>query len=352
MKKQTRPTLRDVAKQAGVSVSSVSNYLNGYPYMRKGIKEQIAIAIDELGYVANVTARNLKSGRTGLLSLSIPDLNQIYFAELAEEVIKAGREYGFRVIVESTGNDKERELASIQSMKDGRSDGLILSPVKMTDLDLAAFKGDYPIVLLGERIFQADMPHVVIKNTEAAECATELLIQAGCKRIAIVGGSTQNVPSSRLLRTQGYINALKKHGYPIDTSLIRETNEWTSFEASYAVQQMFSEGNVPDGIFAANDLLALGVLNKLKELNVKVPNDVKVIGFDNITESTYMFPSLTTIDPGRDRIARTAVQLVNEQIESGRRGSRHQILVDFNVVYRESLPLGDIESAAIAYRQE
>ena len=132
-----KATLHDVAKRAHVSVASVSNYLNDYPYMKPATRERIQQAIDELGYVTNQQARNLRSGRTGLISLSLPDLNQIYFSELAEEMITRAREYGYRIIIESTGNDRQREIESAHAMASNMTDGLILSPTAMRAEDVA-----------------------------------------------------------------------------------------------------------------------------------------------------------------------------------------------------------------------
>ena len=115
-----KATLHDVAKRAHVSVASVSNYLNDYPYMKPATRERIQQAIDELGYVINQQARNLRSGRTGLISLSLPDLNQIYFSELAEEMITRAREYGYRI--KSTGNDRQREIESAHAMASNMTD--------------------------------------------------------------------------------------------------------------------------------------------------------------------------------------------------------------------------------------
>ena len=158
-----KATLHDVAKRAHVSVASVSNYLNDYPYMKPATRERIQQAIDELGYVTNQQARNLRSGRTGLISLSLPDLNQIYFSELAEEMITRAREYGYRIIIESPGNDRQREIESAHAMASNMTDGLILSPTAMRAEDVAELEGDYPLVVLGERIFNAPaggrMPH-------------------------------------------------------------------------------------------------------------------------------------------------------------------------------------------------
>ena len=253
-----RATLRDVAKLAGVSVATVSNYLNDYPFMKPATKERIRQAIDELGYTANQQARNLRRGRTGLISLSIPDLNQIYFAELAEEMIKAAREYGYRIIVESTGNNRQHEINSVKAMSRNMTDGLILSPTGMTSVDVAELEGDYPLVLLGERIFNAPAPHIVIANDVGAKIATNHLIDAGCRAIAVVGGTLdEGIPSSRLMRTKGYVKSLADHGMRFDSSMIRECGDWTSAEGARAVREMYARGIRPDGIFALNDLLAM-----------------------------------------------------------------------------------------------
>lgn len=208
-----KATLHDVAKRAHVSVASVSNYLNDYPYMKPATRERIQQAIDELGYVTNQQARNLRSGRTGLISLSLPDLNQIYFSELAEEMITRAREYGYRIIIESTGNDRQREIESVHAMASNMTDGLILSPTAMRAEDVAELEGDYPLVVLGERIFNAPAPHVVMPNELGAQAATTHLLEAGCRTVAVVGGTLdESVPSSRSMRTKGYLSAFAERG--------------------------------------------------------------------------------------------------------------------------------------------
>lgn len=334
-----RATLRDVAKLAGVSVATVSNYLNDYPFMKPTTKERIGQAIDELGYTANQQARNLRRGRTGLISLSIPDLNQIYFAELAEEMIKAAREYGYRIIVESTGNNRRHEIDSVKAMSRNMTDGLILSPTSMTSVDVAELEGDYPLVLLGERIFNAPAPHIVIANDIGARMATDHLIDAGCRTIAVVGGTLdEGIPSSRLMRTKGYVMSLADHGMRLDPSMIRECGDWTSAEGARVVREMYARGIRPDGIFALNDLLAMGVISQLREMRVRVPESVRVVGFDNIDEAKYTIPSLTSIDPGRAQIAELAVRSIIEQVEEGTRAARRRIDVGCRLVCRKSSP--------------
>ena len=164
--------MADVAHEAGVSVASVSNFLNKQPYMSEAMAARIAEAIDQLGYKVNSSARNLRSGRTWLLKLVIPDLRQVYFSELAEDILAEARQHGYGVIVESTTNNRARKLESIASMGTHSADGLILSPLMMTVDDIAALEGDYPLVLLGERLFGVNAPHVVIRNREGAAGAT------------------------------------------------------------------------------------------------------------------------------------------------------------------------------------
>lgn len=333
-----KATLHDVAALAHVSVATVSNYVNSYPYMRESTKAKIQRAIDELGYVANASARNLRSGRTGLLSLSIPDLTQIYFAELAEEVITAARGQGYGVIVESTGYDKSREMASIASMSKGITDGLILSPVRMGDADIPAMSGNFPLVVLGERVFGVPGPHVLIRNVEAACAATDHLIAAGCGTIAVIGGSLEHDLSSRSLRTQGYRRALEHAGIEFDPRLVRGTGEWTSRSGAEATKSLLAQGVHPDGIFALNDLMAWGVISQLREFGIRIPGDVRVIGFDDIDESKYMVPSLTTVDPGRRQIAELSVRSIIAQVNAARRAEPEQVMVDYRIVFRTSSP--------------
>ncbi|MBT1164912.1 LacI family DNA-binding transcriptional regulator [Bifidobacterium felsineum] len=334
-----KATLHDVAKCAHVSVASVSNYLNDYPYMRPSTRERIQKAIDELGYVTNQQARNLRSGRTGLISLSLPDLNQIYFAELAEETIKQAREYGYRVIIESTGNDRQREIESARAMASNMTDGLILSPTQLRTEDIPELEGDYPLVVLGERLFGAPAPHVVMANETAARAATEHLLKAGCRTIAVVGGTLDDsVPSSRSMRTKGYVNALADHGQSVRGELVREIGEWTSAEGAKAVRDMYAQGIRPDGIFALNDLLAMGVISQLREMRVRVPESVRVVGFDDIDEAKYTIPSLTTVDPGRAKIAKLAIESILDQLNNRARAPRSRIDVGFQLKYRASSP--------------
>ena len=210
----------------------------------------------------------------------------------------------------------------------------------MTVDDIAALDGDYPLVLLGERLFGVNAPHVVIRNREGAAAATYHLLDAGCRRIAVVGAvpHPEHDFSSGSIRTHGYREALAARDIPCDDSLLIETQAggaptvWSRWTPCWRV----ACNSMP--VFALNDLLAWGVLRELRERGVAVPDDVRVIGFDDVEESAYMVPSLSTVNPGREAIARLAVESIIQQVESGSRAPAQTIEAPYSLSLRESSP--------------
>lgn len=334
-----RITINDVAKRSGMSIASVSNYLNHYPYMRKGTKKRIQDAIDDLGYSVNSSARTLRSGRTGLISLAIPDLRQPYFSELAEDIISVARGYGYGVLIQSTDENRNREIEAMKSMNRKITDGLILSPVKITNRDIEKAATDSPLVLLGERVVNPPAPHVQLDNISSSYEVTKVLLEQGCHHIAVIGGNyMSDEMSSRTLRTRGYTRALMAAGKMVDPRYIRETKNWTSLDGSLATKKLYADGLKPDAIFALNDLLALGVVSQLREMGIDIPGDVRVVGFDNITQARYSIPSLTTIDPGREEVAKKAFASLVAQISNKHRSPAEEITVPYKMIFRDSDP--------------
>lgn len=340
MPRKATVTMADVARKAGVSVASVSNYLNDRPYMSESMRARIAGAIESLGYQINLSARNLRSGQTHLLKFVIPDLRQIYFAELAEDVLAAAHQRGYGVIVESTSNSRERELEAVRSMGQRAVDGLILSPLMMQPADAALLRGDYPLVVLGERLFDVPAPHVMIANRSGVREATEHLLRAGCRHIAVVGAAAPDntEPSSRTIRTQGYRDALREAGVDFDPALMIVTEGWGSLDGLTAARRMIDDGLQFDAVLALNDLMAWGVMRGLRDNGVRVPEDVRVVGFDDLDESAYMSPSLSAVNPNRPEIARLAVESVVQQIEHGGRMPAQTVEAPARLVCRESSP--------------
>lgn len=330
-------TMHDVAARAGVSIKTVSNVLNQYPYIRPATRERVEHAIAELGYQVNLSARNLRRGRTGMIGLALPELRLPYFAELADSVIRAAEAVGLTVLIEQTGADRDRELAVLTSAQRQLTDGLLYSPLALDLGDLASLHLDFPLVLLGERIFGAQADHVTMANVEAARAATEHLLARGSRRVAAVGAHPGELSGSASLRLDGYRAALDGAGLLHDPDLVVEAWSWTRAGGAEAINRLLDSGVGVDGVFAMNDALALGVLHALHDRGVAVPDQVAVIGFDDVEEAQYSVPTLSSVAPGREQIASTAVRLLRERIEQGAEaGPPRTVVADFTVVARES----------------
>ncbi|MEW1835363.1 LacI family DNA-binding transcriptional regulator [Microbacterium sp. NPDC079995] len=336
-------TMHDVARVAGVSIKTVSNVVNDYPYVRDDTRRRVQEAIAALSYRPNVSARGLRSGRTGVIALAVPALRENYFAELADHIIRLADARGVGVVVEQTGGHREAEILAISGGRRRFTDGLLLSPVNLGQLDVDVLDVDYPLVLLGDRIFNGPTDHVAIHNTAAARAGVEHLLSLGRRRIAILGGSDDDPaqPSSASLRLAGYREALAAAGVPEDPALIRPLLHWTRDAGSEAVHALVAEGVAFDGLFALNDTLALGALRGLARERVTVPDDVAVLGFDNIDEARFSVPSLSSVDAGKEQIAETALDLLLERIsEKGPRKDPRTVQPAFSVVARESTGFG------------
>ena len=331
-------TLHDVARMAGVSIKTVSNVINDYPHIRPATKQRVEEAIAELGYTPNLTARNLRSGRTGAIALALPDLGLAYFAELAASVIAEAEASGVSVLVEQTGADPERERQLLRSPRLKLTDGLIFSPLGMGQEDAAALDVPYPMVLLGERIFGGPTDHVTMRNVEAARAATDFLLSSGRRRIAVVGAHEGEVIGSAALRLQGYREALEAAGIAYDEDLIGYTTFWHRANGALSMRELLARGVEFDAVFGLNDTLALGAMRALQESGRHVPDDVAVVGFDGLDEAEYSIPSLTTVDPGREWIAKTAVQTLLERIAGDADAAPRTLLADFRILERESAP--------------
>lgn len=333
--------MHDVAGLAGVSIKTVSNVINDYPYIRAETKERVLEAIASLGYRPNLSARGLRSGRTGVISLIIPDLRNAYFAELAAEVMSAAEAQGLSVIIEQSGGDRERELGLLRGPRTSMIDGILYSVLGLT-ADEAHLLDDIetPLVLLGERIFNGPTDHVTMRNSESTKAATEHLIATGRKRIVAFGAHSGEVIGSAGLRLVGYREALAEAGIPYDESLVVEVGEWFRLQGAQAMHALLSSGTKFDGIVAFNDLIALGAMRVMQEAGIRIPDDVAVIGFDDIDETRYTLPTLSTIDPGRREIAEVAVRYLKERIASGGQAiAPREYLAGFHVVERESSAL-------------
>ncbi|RMI09145.1 LacI family DNA-binding transcriptional regulator [Cellulomonas triticagri] len=340
--------MHDVAAMAGVSIKTVSNVINGYPYIRPETKERVEAAIAELGYQVNISARNLRQGRTGMIGLAVPELSLPYFAELADSVIRAAEQHGLIVLIEQTNASRERELEVLSGQRRHLTDGLIFSPLALGTEDRAHFAVDFPLVLLGERIFGGPADHVTMSNVDAARAATQHLIATGRRRIALIGAHEGETVGSAALRQRGYEQALTDAGLPVDPALIGEAGLWHRSTGADAMARMLDTGTEIDAVFGLNDALAIGALHVLHDRGVVVPDEVAVIGFDDIEDAAYASPPLSSVAPGREQIAATAVDLLLARVAGTAPAEHVEVITDFEVVTRESTVGASVRAGAPA----
>ncbi|MCI0156424.1 LacI family transcriptional regulator [Leifsonia shinshuensis] len=305
-----RTTLKDVGDHVGVSAKTVSNVINGTGWVRDDLKARVREAIDELGYRPNSAARQLRSGRSGMIALAIPDLSQPYFAELASAIVAAAADRSITVLINQTNGQADAERRISDGVGIPVMDGLILSPLALTAGDLADRQDSTPIVLLGEHVGESRFPHVTVENAGAARAATDYLLRSGRRRIAAIGAQATGPRETSELRLAGYRAALREAGIAEDPALIREVIDFRRSDGVQAIDGLLAEGVPFDGVFAFNDLMALGALHALGEAGLRVPEDVAVIGFDDIEEGRYSTPPLTTVAPDKAALGSLALELL------------------------------------------
>lgn len=325
---------------AGVSVKTVSNVVNDYPYVRPATRSRVQEAIAQLGYRPNMTARNLRSGRSGVIALAVPELDAPYFAELAHHVVGAAMERGWTVLVDETGQTsdrgvRQRERSAAAGISGQLIDGVILSPLALDEADVARY-GSVPLVLLGERLGSHLADHVAIDNQAAAAAATTHLLEAGRRRIAVIGTQPPPYGHSARLRLQGYRAALKAARIRYDRSLVLPAPDWRWEAGRTGAHRLMALPDRPDAVFCFNDLLALGAMRGLSEAGVRVPREVAVVGFDDIEEARYSVPSLTTVAPDKVAIARQAVAHLAQRLDQGATWQPEEVTVGYTLKVRES----------------
>jgi len=316
---------------------TVSHVINDHPHVRPETREKVLEAIARLDYRVNVAARNLRSGRTGMIGLAVPEVDRPYYGQLAARILAEAARHGLRVAIEQTGRSRRHELDALTMSRNRLYDGLILPVVGLDPSDADLLKVDYPVVILGERIFHGPVDHVAMPNVEGAQAATAHLVSRGCGRVVMLGGEPARDVGMSWLRFTGYQQALAAAGLPYDSSLVVPLEQVTMSQGRDGIRRLIRSGVSFDGVFCVTDTVAIGALRGLADEGIDVPGQVKVIGFDDIDESKYLVPSLSSVDPDHPAMARTAVDLLVRRIQ-GKDRDYHatEIVSKYAIVARES----------------
>lgn len=330
-------TLKDVAEHARVSVRTVSNVIAGYHYVSDQMRARVQRAIDELDYRPNPVARTLRTGKTGVLALVVPEIDSPYFGELATCVIDSAAAIGYRVFIDQTGHDRDQERQVLNgSDRTMLVDGILFSPlVTATELEEMRSRLATPLMLLGEHTFDGTYDHVAIDNVQAAHDATKHLLDLGRTRIAAIGEQPAEDFATPQQRSLGYQRALRETGLDPLPTQTRPANHYRRGDGYRAAQELLTGDERPDAIFCFSDLLAIGAMKAVFDAGLRVPDDIAVIGIDDIEEGRYTRPTLSSVSLDVQRISDLAVQRLAERIEDPDLEVRDEV-VPHHLVARES----------------
>jgi DNA-binding LacI/PurR family transcriptional regulator len=328
--------LRHVAALAGVSIKTVSNVINDYPHVTPETRARVEEAIRQLDYRPNVYARTLRGGRSGVIALAIPTIDSPYFAEIGRSVARAAQRRGWTVFIDETDGELEREVAAVRGLGPHLIDGLIFSPLSLGPAELAGQKVARPVVMLGERSVNGTADHVAIDNIAAARTAVNHLISTGRRRIAAIGDQPTVATNTARLRVAGYRAALAEAGMAADPSLLREPTAFTREEGARAMTELLALAKPPDAVFCFDDLMAIGAMRAIHDHGRRVPDDIAVMGFDDIAEGRFHVPSLSTIAPDKEYIGEAAVALLEQRLADSNPRDAQEIEVGFEPKPRES----------------
>lgn len=331
-------TIKEVAKMAGVSPSTVSRVISDSPRISEDTKKAVREAMEELGYHPNAIARSLVSKATKTIGIVMPQSTESaflnpFFPQALSGVSAAAHEQGYCILL-STGNDEKEQLESIQSIvMGGRVDGVIImySAVDNKVLD-ALKKMNTPVVVIGKPLKTKGTLFVDNDNVEASFKVTEKLIENGHKKIALMSGSFKFVVS--LDRLDGYMSALNKHNISFNKSYIVEISEIQKESGYKMAKGLLELEERPTALVVTDDVMAFGAMDAIKEKGLKIPQEIEIMSFNNVPSAELTQPSLTSVDIDAFSLGYEASKLIIEKIKGEEETDR--VIIPTKIIYRES----------------
>lgn len=314
--KYIQVTIKDIARELGISPSTVSRALKDHPDISPETKKAVNELAEKLNYQPNIVALNLRQSKTNTLGVIIPEIVHFFFSTVISGIEDVAYSAGYNVILAQSNESLEREKTDIKALFNSRVDGMLMSISRETTsfdhIESIISKG-VPIVFF-DRVYNNDqLSKVVVDDLEGAKEATLHLIEQGCKRIAHLEGPPNLTISTQ--RLEGYLQALKQHKIPVSKELIQLCPFGSIEEGKLATEKLLNLKNPPDAIFASNDPAAMGAMQAIKERGLKIPHDIAVVGFSNWLFSSMMEPPMTTVDQPGFEMGQEAARLLIRHIE-------------------------------------
>ncbi|RWZ59751.1 catabolite control protein A [Halobacillus fulvus] len=302
-------TIYDVAREANVSMATVSRVVNGNPNVKPATRKKVHEAIERLGYRPNAVARGLASKKTTTVGVIIPDISSIFFAELARGIEDIATMYNYNIILSNSDQNKDKELHLINAMLGKQVDGLVFMGGKITEDHIREFKtSSVPIALAATVDETGETPAVNINYEQAAYEATELLLSNNNEKVAFVSGPEDTVVNIQKL--EGYKRAMNDHGHDPEKWIV--TGDYSYDSGIEALDQLLALEEQPTAVFVAADEMALGVIHGAQDRGMRVPEDLEVFGFDNTRLATMVRPTLSTVVQPMYDIGAVAMRLLTK----------------------------------------
>jgi LacI family transcriptional regulator len=310
---KTTITIHDVASVAGVSVSTVSRVLNEKIDVAPETYEKVQQVIKALGYTSSLAAKSMRSRKTNVIGLVVSDLEQAFCLKVIKGINRAIEQLDYDLLVYTGGSSRDgswaiRERQYVSLLNGSITDGIVVvTPTTET------FSTPYPLVAIDPRLDSTEFPAVIATNHIGALSAMEYLLNLGHRRIGFIGGRPDL--QSAIRRLQGYKDSLHQANIPFDPDLV-QIGDFTREMGYRCAQKLLALPTRPTAIFAANDISAIGAIEAIAEARLKVPEDISIIGFDNIEEAFFVNGGLTTVDQFIEDMGRVAVEMLINLIQN------------------------------------
>jgi LacI family transcriptional regulator len=333
-KKRRGVTIVDVARASGVSYTTVSRVLSGYEFVSETARTSVMKAVEDLGYVANLQARSLKGGRSQIIGLLVPNLDNGYVGTITQGIDQELARANYDLMLYTSHRHPGKESFYVNAIVNGLTDGLLLIAPLIPKTYLNELREhNYPYVLIDQTDDSENSTVVESTNWQGAYDATRYLIQLGHTRIAFIQGSS--AVRSAIDRLQGYKAALADHDIFLREDLVIDGDyqQQTGYQTTKRLLQSVSLR--PTAIFASNDLAAFGAMDAARECGLSIPDDISIIGFDDIPQASFVYPKLTTVRQPLEQMGQIAVKMLLEQIEDQSRPPQRVALAT-QLVIRDS----------------
>lgn len=307
-------TIIDVARRAGVSYATVSRVINNEAYVKEATRQRVLQALSELDYVANRQARSLRGGRTHLIGLLVRDLGTGYIGEIIRGIDLGLGERDYDLLLHTTHNRRRREADYIATLTRGMVDGLLLVLPRAPEDYLSKLRQErFPHVLIDHQGIDQTGPAVGATNWQGGYDAASYLLSLGHRRIGLITGDLGL--GCAVERRAGYCAALHKQGAPVDPALIIN-GDFSQVAGYQGAQGLLRLSSPPTAIFASNDMMAFGVMEAVREQGLRIPEDMSIIGFDDIPQAATVHPALTTVRQPLEEMGRVATQMLFANLEN------------------------------------